>query len=54
VNVNSKPSAFDLVLVTDFENKDALNKYRSHPEHQRVIELLAGINEDIAVVDYYI
>ena len=54
LNVNEKPSAYDLVLVSDFENEDALERYRVHPEHQKVVEFIKKVNDDIAAVDYHI
>ena len=52
VNVNTSSAAFDLVLVSDFDDAAALDKYRVHPEHQNVLELIARVNQEIAVVDY--
>lgn len=52
-NVNTKASAYDLVLVSDFEDEEALNRYRVHPEHKKVLDLIKDINQDIAVVDYH-
>lgn len=54
INMNPKSSAYDLVLITDFENEDVLDRYRSHTEHQKVLEFIAEINEETAVVDYYL
>ncbi|MFW6019787.1 MAG: Dabb family protein [Bacteroidales bacterium] len=54
VNINEKPSAYDLVLVSEFEDEDALERYRVHPEHQKVVEFIKEVNEDIAAVDYHI
>ena len=54
LNINEKPSAYDLVLVSDFEDEDALERYRVHPEHQKVVEFIKKVNEDIAAVDYHI
>lgn len=53
LNINTKPAAYDLVLISDFENEEALDRYRVHPEHQKVLELIARINKEIAVVDYH-
>lgn len=53
LNVNSKPSAFDLVLTSDFDDENGLNAYREHPEHQKVLDYLQSIMEKAAVVDYY-
>ncbi len=52
-NVNTKPSAYDLVLVSEFEDEEALDAYRVHPEHKKVLELIKKVNDQIAVVDYH-
>jgi len=54
LNVNSKPSAFDLVLTSEFEDENGLNTYWEHPEHQKVLDYLQSVMEKAAVVDYYI
>ena len=54
LNVNSKPSAFDLVLTSDFDDENGLNAYTEHPEHQKVLDYLQSVMEKAAVVDYYI
>jgi hypothetical protein len=54
VNVNTTPSAYDLVLVSDFEDEMALEIYRIHPEHLKVVEFMKSVTSDRAVVDYYL
>ncbi|MDT8308258.1 MAG: Dabb family protein [Bacteroidales bacterium] len=53
-NINQNPSAYDLVLVSDFENEEALNIYRNHPEHVKVIEIIQSLVASIHVVDYIV
>lgn len=52
INISAKSSAFDLALITDFENLDDLDKYRIHPDHQEIIVFLNKIKENIVVVDF--
>ena len=52
LNVNTKASAYDLVLTSGFESLEALDAYRVHPEHKKVLELLYEVMEQTAVVDY--
>ena len=52
LNLSTKPSAYDLVLTSEFESVEALDMYRIHPEHQKVLELLYEVMEQTAVVDY--
>ncbi len=53
LNVNTKPSAHDLVLIADFENEEGLNVYRAHPEHVKILDIMKETVEKTAVVDYY-
>ena len=43
--------AYDLAQVSSFENKEALERYRKHPEHIRTRALMSEIS-DWVVVDY--
>ncbi|MFC2101286.1 Dabb family protein [Bacteroidota bacterium] len=51
-NISTKPSAFDLVLINDFESEETLEIYRHHPEHKKVLVLLKEVVENTSVVDY--
>ena len=53
ININTKPSAFDLVLTAVFDNEEGLNNYRTHPDHVEVVNFMKDIVEKTAVVDYY-
>lgn len=44
-------TAYDLAIVSGFENEEALEKYRNHPSHVRTKNLLMEL-ADMAVVDY--
>lgn len=54
ININLKPSAYDLVLTADFDNEEGLNRYRIHVEHLSVLEYMNEIVEKVVVVDYYL
>lgn len=54
LNLSTKPSAYDLVLTSEFESLESLDAYRVHPEHQKVLELLYEVMDQTAVVDYEI
>jgi hypothetical protein len=54
LNINTRPSAFDIVLTVDLEDEDGLNAYRVHPEHKKVLDYLEGKIEKSAVVDYFV
>ena len=52
LNINTKPSAFDLVLTADFDDEEGLNAYRVHPEHVKILDFMKDTVEKTAVVDY--
>jgi len=52
LNINSKPSAMDLVLTADFKDEAGLDAYRVHPAHIQVLEYLEKVLEKATVVDY--
>ncbi len=54
INFNITPNAFDIVLVSEFENIGDLNKYKVHPEHVRVVEIIKEATVNYAVSDYLI
>ena len=44
-------SAYDLAQVSGFDNVEALERYRKHPDHVSIKNLLTGL-ADWVVVDY--
>lgn len=52
INFNTNEDAFDIVLVTEFEDREALARYQDHPEHVKVREFLRKVRLKHAVVDY--
>lgn len=52
INFNSTETAYDIVLVTDFESKADLEAYQVHPEHKAVGVFVRSVVEKRAVVDY--
>lgn len=54
LNFNKRPSAYDLVLITEFNSEEDLDKYRNHPAHVEVLKFLKEVTEKTAVVDYEI
>ena len=44
--------AYDLVLVSDFESKEALYSYQKQPEHLLVANFVGRVCESRIVVDY--
>jgi len=44
--------SFDLVLVSSFESRHALETYQAHPAHQEVATFLRAVQSERAVVDF--
>jgi hypothetical protein len=49
---SNTPASFDVGLVTRFRNKEDLETYRVHPEHQKVVDFVQKTTSARAVVDY--
>lgn len=52
VNVCVAGTAYDAVLVSAFENGEAMERYKVHPAHMTVAAGFGGITEGRAEVDY--
>jgi heme-degrading monooxygenase HmoA len=52
VNFNTTEDAYDIVLVTEFQDKEALARYQDHPEHIKVRDFLRKVRVKHTVVDY--
>jgi hypothetical protein len=46
--------AWQVVLYSELESRDALHGYQQHPEHQRCVEFVKKVVGDRGVVDYEI
>lgn len=54
MNFSRRPSAMDIVLVSEFEDEAALEEYRVHPKHVEILEYIKEIVEEARVVDYWV
>ncbi|MDP4152638.1 MAG: Dabb family protein [Bacillota bacterium] len=56
VGINFKPSetASDVVVNAEFEDKDALEGYIVHPQHQAVAQYIAKVRSERRVIDYIV
>ncbi|MDH5561085.1 MAG: Dabb family protein [Deltaproteobacteria bacterium] len=52
VNFTKGERAMDLVLIVDLKDKDQLEAYRVHPEHQPVYEMVKLMCSESKVIDY--
>ncbi len=52
INISGASTASDFALIGEFENNDALETYRNHPEHKKVLDIISGIKGRTTVVDF--
>lgn len=52
VNFSTEERAFDLALSCDFETKEDLQTYATHPVHLPIVAYLKSINTVTKIVDY--
>ena len=52
VNVIESPRSYDLVLVSEFDDEAALQRYQLHATHAEVQAYLRDQADAVAVVDY--
>ena len=44
--------SYDFGLVSSFDDRDALQRYQVHPEHQKVVAHVKAIAENVVAVDF--
>lgn len=44
---------FDALLVVETENEEELEKYKNHPEHQKVAQFIGKVTENRGAVDIW-
>lgn len=52
INFNDSPRAYDLVLITEFEDQAALERYQKHPDHLEIVDYVKSLTNEVAAVDY--
>lgn len=51
---SSEKDSCDVVLYSEFKNKEALNEYQTHPDHEAIKKWLSEVRYERRVVDYEI
>jgi hypothetical protein len=51
-NFIDSPRAYDIVLISSFENTNELDDYRVHPDHKKVVEFITLNSFSTVAVDY--
>ena len=52
INACDSAVAYDVVLYSEFEDLDALERYRVHPDHKEAAAFVSSVTSDRAVADY--
>jgi len=52
INFSPEERAFDIALISDFETKEDLQTYATHPIHLEVIHFIKSLDAVSKVVDY--
>jgi hypothetical protein len=52
IDIDRSSAAFDVVLLTEFEDPAALSAYQAHPEHARVAEFIGRVRLERVLVDF--
>ncbi|KXS49580.1 Stress responsive A/B Barrel Domain [Halanaerobium congolense] len=51
-NINESDAAYELVLITEFENLSDLEQYQIHSEHEKVKDFIEKTAAKRVLVDY--
>jgi len=51
---NNEKDSCDVVLYSEFENKEALRQYQIHPDHEEIKKWISEVRYERRVVDYEI
>jgi hypothetical protein len=52
INISTRDTAYDLVLVSEFDNEKDLETYRVHPKHVEVVDYILKHKDAAVVVDF--
>ena len=52
LDFNRSDAAWDVALYTTFENREGLQAYQVHPEHQKVVSFVSSVVASRAVADF--
>ncbi|MBT4870323.1 MAG: Dabb family protein [Candidatus Diapherotrites archaeon] len=52
INTLDAENVFDVILIGDFEDKEAYIAYSQHPEHAKIIPFFKTLTLERSIVDY--
>ena len=51
-NIIPSERAYDFALLSLFANPESLERYRQHPDHLKVLDVIKNISENIVTTDF--
>ncbi len=51
-NINESDMSYDMVLLAEFADQAALERYKNHPRHKEVSAYVSKVRTDRATADY--
>ena len=52
INLIDSPNSYDIALNSEFKSLEDLKKYKIHPEHLKIVEIINNYCDNRVVVDY--
>jgi len=52
INTLKAENTYDVILIGDFDSKEAYANYSSHPEHEKIVPFFKALKLDRTIVDY--
>ena len=52
LNMTESPIAYDVVLYTEFDSVEDLNKYKTHPEQKKAGDFVTRVRLERKAIDY--
>lgn len=52
INLQDGERTFDIVLISEFKNRNDFEIYRTHPEHIKAVEIIRELSQKTHFVDF--
>ena len=54
LTITEAPDFYDIVLITEFKDVDAMAVYQKNPDHKQAAEFIGKVSAERKVVDYIV
>ena len=51
-NLNTSSATYDVILYSEFDTIEDLNKYKTHPEHKKIGDFVSKVRLERKAIDY--